>query len=175
MALSYMSDKSKKPDQQAQSAPTPTPAPNGQRSMLAGYWGDQWRTPQPEVSQMILVCSVALAALLVAIRNLAAAASWKATIALFVAEVTCFLVEIGLMAGHDILIEQYHARFQRHKPARVGSLVAATMFIFRTLVLQYDIDMTVLMCDLHVWFWGGYWVEWWTGVSMSVGGDLGVF
>ena len=117
-----------------------------------------------------------MAALLVAARKFTAAAGWNvATIALLVVKAICLSIEASLLEHHQKLVGKYHTRFQRHNPGPVGLLIASGLFIFRTLILQYDIDMMVLMCDVHVWFWAAYWVEWWTGVSLSMGGDLGLF
>lgn len=141
--------------------------------MLFMHWGPNWYTPSMGESRLCLVLSTVVATLLALalhcttvdhIPLLAAISHYTAinimslnATAAVLLKLSCFIVELVLLESHGKLIRRYPEYFYwNHTPGRVGVIFVCMMLISRTLILRYDLDASLVMYNLEIWFWAVY-------------------
>ncbi|KAK7949011.1 uncharacterized protein PG986_009897 [Apiospora aurea] len=170
----------------------PAPTTQSLRHMVVKHWGDSWYSPDIDQSRLCIVLSATVATLLGvavhyttvdnmslpdAVRHYTTFDNISGHLAAGVLlKAGCIGVEAILLDIHGYLRERYPAYFRtNHTPGYAGVAFACAALFLRMLVFRYEPDVSLLTYNLEIWFWAAYWVEWWTGVAMWVGGDLGVF
>ncbi|KAK8134559.1 hypothetical protein PG984_006571 [Apiospora sp. TS-2023a] len=95
----------------------------------------------------------------------------EAWVCFAVCKAICLSSEIVLLVTHSRLRQQYRTPFRAHMAIRVGIDCACWLPIFCNIFLQqyeYEFGMALMTYQLEMCFWVGYWIEWWTGITLRI-------
>ncbi|KAK7978169.1 hypothetical protein PG988_005659 [Apiospora saccharicola] len=98
----------------------------------------------------------------------------EAWICFAISKAICLSSEIVLLVTHSRLRQQYRNPFRAHMSIRVGIYCACWLPLFcYPAYQQYEFGMALVTYQLETCFWVGYWIEWWTGITLRI--NLAIF
>ncbi|KAK7973094.1 hypothetical protein PG996_007324 [Apiospora saccharicola] len=127
------------------------------------------KSPAPSTSQACLgLAAVELTALVIArhYREQPAAGFFGAFFwAKFIGVVTSLILLLAHgYLRYDSYDKEHHGKFHRALPLCSGLVTVCAMTIFNTLFWSEGFSTCLLAYQAEMWFWIGYWVEWWTAL-----------
>ncbi|KAK8080760.1 hypothetical protein PG997_008578 [Apiospora hydei] len=144
---------------------TGAPQPVQPQHQVRKATGPSWVTPMSGPSQLIAVCTTAVAALLYVSRHHIPELTDQPTTWLFgLLKFASLGLGAIILDAHSELQHLYKSPFKGQECSLASALAVCAFVIYH----QGGIGLAFFSYQAEVCFWIGYWFEWWTGIVAAL-------